>query len=67
MTEREQAVPESVGERVRRERPDAPQRPPAGPGGRLVDTPDDADFEGEWADDPDALSAEEAALHIEER
>lgn len=66
VTEREQAVPESVRDRVRRERPDVAQRAPQDPPGRLVDTPEDG-VEGEWADDAAGLSAEEAALHIEER
>lgn len=66
VTEAEQARPETLRERVRRERPDAPQEREPGPGGRLVDSAEAEEFAGEWADDGAGLSAEEAALHIEE-
>lgn len=68
VTEREQAVPESLEERVRRERPDVPPVPPDDPGGRLpTGGADHGDpLEGEWAPDDAGLSAEEAAVHVEE-
>ncbi|MGH9087778.1 MAG: hypothetical protein ACRDYZ_06645 [Acidimicrobiales bacterium] len=69
VTEREQAVPETLKERVRRERPDVPQAPPDDPGGRLPSgglDPDDP-VEGERSGDDAGLSAEESAVHVEER
>lgn len=70
VTAAEAARPESVEERAARERPDLPQVPPQDPGGRLAtgaDDPVDDLAGGEWADDPGGLSAEEAAVHVEER
>jgi hypothetical protein len=70
VTQREEAIPESVEERAARERPDLPQAPPDDPGGRLVASasdPDDEPTDVEWEDDDAGLSAEEAAIHIEER
>ncbi|HVX20298.1 MAG TPA: hypothetical protein VHB02_03015 [Acidimicrobiales bacterium] len=64
-----EAVPETVEERARRERPDTPQRPPEDPAGRLeaVDSPEEA-AEGEafaeWEADAAGLSAEEQAVHV---
>jgi hypothetical protein len=61
--------PESPADRSARERPDVAQAPADGPGGRLavggVDAGDDP-AAGEWADDRAGLSAEEAAVHLEE-
>jgi hypothetical protein len=69
VTEREQAVPETLEERVRRERPDLPQRPPDDPGGRLATGATDPDdpVEGTWEGDDAGLAAEEAAVHVEDR
>lgn len=69
VTAREEAVPETLEERVRRERPDEPQRPPEDPAGRLVDTDvgegrDDPAAVGEWDADDGGLSAEEEAVHV---
>lgn len=69
VTEVEELVPETLRERVARERPDAPQAPDPNPGGRLAvgaTDPDDDPAAGEWAADAAGLSAEEAAVHIEE-
>lgn len=68
VTEREQAVPETLEERVRRERPDLPQALPDEPGGRLaVGATDPGDpLEGSWTDDDAGLSAEEAAVHVDD-
>lgn len=68
VTEREQAVPETLEERVRRERPDLPQVPPDDPGGRLaVGATDPGDpLEGTWEGDDAGMAAEEAAVHIDE-
>lgn len=68
VTEREQAVPEGVDERVRRERPDRPQVTPGDPDGRLPTGGTDRDdpVEGEWSGDHAGLSAEEAAVHVDD-
>jgi len=69
VTAAEEARGETLAERVAHERPDRPEAPPDdGPGGRLVQGAGDTDdpLEGEWDDDDSALSAEEAALHIED-
>jgi hypothetical protein len=61
-----ESQPESLRQRVARERPDRPQAPPDDPGGRLVD-PDEGDpVEGDWADDDAGLSAEESAVHLDQ-
>lgn len=69
ITQFEESIPESVAERAARERPDLPQAPPPDPGGRLsagaTDRGDDP-AGGEWVDDDAGLSAEEAAVHLEE-
>jgi hypothetical protein len=69
VTQLEEAKPETVRERAARERPDLPQEAPGDPRGRLAagatDTDDDPG-EGDWAGDSAGLSAEEAAVHIEE-
>lgn len=70
VTQFEEANPETVRERAARERPDLPQAPPEDPGGRIwrgATDRDDEVFEGEWEDDDSGLSAEEAAIHIDER
>jgi|GEM_PF-5258235 len=69
VTPLEESLPESPADRSARERPDVPQAPSETPGGRLASGgSDDADdpSEGEWAPDHSGLSAEEAAIHIEE-
>ncbi|HEY3941510.1 MAG TPA: hypothetical protein VGL60_03415 [Acidimicrobiales bacterium] len=68
VTALEQAAPETLEERVRRERPDLPQEAPEDPDGRLAVGADDADplDAGEWTEDAAGLSAEEAAVHIVE-
>jgi hypothetical protein len=69
VTAAEQAVPETLEERVARERPDAAQRLPADPGGRIAEADDASSAEdvyGEWDDDAGGLSPEEAAVHLEE-
>lgn len=67
----EEAVPETVRERVARERPDGVPRADRDPRGRLVEPPDARTAPGpgrEVADgeaaDPGGLSAEEAAVHV---
>ena len=70
VTQLEEAIPETVRERAARERPDLPQAPPDEPGGRLVTGGTDHDDDpssGDWEDDDAGLSAEEAAIHIENR
>ncbi|HLW44742.1 MAG TPA: hypothetical protein VKR78_00895 [Acidimicrobiales bacterium] len=70
VTQLEESVPETVAARAARERPDLPQEPADEPEGRLATgatDPDDEPSGGEWADDRAGLSAEEAAVHIEER
>lgn len=69
VTAAEDAWPESVEQRAARERPDLPQVPSDDPDGRLVtgaDDPVDDLSGGQWSDDAGGLSAEEAAIHIEE-
>ncbi len=68
VTQLEESVPETVAERAARERPDLPQAPPSDPAGRLAAGATDRDdpSEGEWVDDDAGLSAEEAAVHLEE-
>lgn len=65
----EEGRPETVAERSARERPDLPQVPPEGVGGRLVagaTDPGDGPTTATWEPDAAGLSAEEAAVHIEE-
>jgi hypothetical protein len=71
VTPAEEAVPETVRERVARERPDGVQRADRDPRGRLVEPPDAGTAPGpgrevaDWEDaDPGGLSAEEAAVHV---
>jgi hypothetical protein len=68
VTAAEEAVPETLRERVRRERPDVEQEPPGDPEGRLVapaNPDDDGEAIGEWEEeDAGGLSAEEDAVHI---
>ncbi|MGH8980504.1 MAG: hypothetical protein ACRDWE_05725 [Acidimicrobiales bacterium] len=70
VTAAEEARPESVEERAARERPDVPQVAPRDPAGRLAVGADDTEDDvagGEWVQDEDGLSAEEAAVHVTER
>ncbi len=68
VTAAEEAIPETVEERARRERPEGVAAADDLPGGRLVDMEgvgdDDGEVAGEWAEDGAGLSAEEAAIHI---
>lgn len=69
VTQIEEANPETARERAARERPDLPQAPPEDPGGRLASGATDHDddpSEREWSDDHAGLSAEEAAVHVED-
>lgn len=68
-TEAEEAWPESVDERAARLRPDVPQASPDNVGGRLsvgATDPDDGATTASWEADGAGLSAEEAAVHIDD-
>lgn len=69
VTAAEAARPETLRERVARERPDVPQAEAQEPTGRLVTGGDDPvdELTGEWAPDANGLAAEEAAVHIRDR
>ena len=69
VTEREQEIAETVEERSGRERPDVPQAPPTDPTGRVATGATDPDdpLEGDWEEDATGLSAEEAAVHLDEQ
>jgi hypothetical protein len=70
VTAAEAAVPETLEERVARERPDVLQRLPEEPEGRIAEADDPLageDLYGEWdTEDAAGLSPEEAAVHLEE-
>lgn len=68
VTEREREIPETMEQRSGRERPDVPQAAPADPGGRVATGAVDAydPLGGDWEQDAAGLSAEEAAVHVDE-
>lgn len=69
VTAAEAAVPETLEERIARERPDVAQRAPEEAGGRIAEADDASsreDVYGDWDDGAGGLSPEESAVHLEE-